>query len=134
MDNKGYQHHIENYGYHHETCARQTIDKLLVGKDSQTWNNSLSNEFGRLAQGIGKHRPTEQYVTGTNTIFFIPCDKVPYEAKVTYTNLICNLRPLKSETHRVRMTVGGDKFEYEGDPSSPPVSLLNTNIFLNSVI
>ena len=134
MDEKGYQHHIANHVYQHETGARQTIDKLLVGKDSQTWNNSLSNEFGRLAQGIGKHRPTDQYVTGTNTIFFIPRNKVPYDAKVTYANIICNLHPLKSETHRVCMTVRGDKLEYEGDPSSPAVSLLNLKIILNSVI
>ena len=32
------------------------------------------------------------------------------------------------------MTVGGDKLEYDGDPSYPAVSFLNTKIFLNSVI
>ena len=32
------------------------------------------------------------------------------------------------------MIVGGDRMEYEGDPSSPVVSLLNTKLFLNSVI
>ena len=32
------------------------------------------------------------------------------------------------------MMVGGDKLDYEGEPSSPVFSLLNTNIFLNSVI
>ena len=32
------------------------------------------------------------------------------------------------------MTVSGDKLDYKGDPSSPAISLLNTNIFLNSVI
>ena len=45
-----------------------------------------------------------------------------------------DLRPLKSETYRVWMTVGGDKLEYYSDPKSPTVSLLNTKIFLNSVI
>ena len=56
------------------------------------------------------------------------------DAKVTYETLICDLRPLKSETHRVRMTVGGEKLKCEGKPSSPIVSLLNKKIFLNSVI
>ena len=54
MDDKGYQQHVANHVYHHETGSRQTMDKLLVGKDSHVWNNSLSDEFGRLAQVIGK--------------------------------------------------------------------------------
>ena len=69
-----------------------------------------------------------------NTTFFIPRYHVPEDAKVTYANLICDLRPLKAEAYRVRMTVGGDKLEYDGDPSSPVVSLLNTKIFLSIII
>ena len=101
MDDKGYQEHIANNIYHQETGARQTMNKLLVGKNSHIWNNSFSNEFGRLAQDIGKQRPTEQYLNYTNTIFFVPRNKVPQEAKVTYKNLICDLRPLKSDTEYV---------------------------------
>ena len=32
------------------------------------------------------------------------------------------------------MMAGGNKMKYEGDPSSPAVSLLNIKIFLNSVL
>ena len=32
------------------------------------------------------------------------------------------------------MTVGGENLEYEGNPSLPAIWLLNTKIFLNSVI
>ena len=32
------------------------------------------------------------------------------------------------------MTVGGDTLDYDGEPSSPAISLLDTQIFLNSVI
>ena len=32
------------------------------------------------------------------------------------------------------MMAGGNKLKYEGDPSSPAVSLLNIKIFLNSVL
>ena len=32
------------------------------------------------------------------------------------------------------MTVGGDRLDYDREPSSPAISLLNTKIFLNSVI
>ena len=67
-------------------------------------------------------------------MFFIPWHKVPTGANVTYTNFINNVRPLKDETHRVRMAVEGDRLDYEEDPSSPAISLLDTKIMLNSVI
>ena len=67
-------------------------------------------------------------------MFFIPRHKVPAGEKITYANFIYDIRPLKTETHRVRMTVGGDRLDYEEDPSSPAVSLLDTKIMLNSVI
>ena len=60
--------------------------------------------------------------------------EIPEDAKITYTNLICDLRPLKDETRRVRIILGGNKLEYDGDPISPVVSLLNTKIFLNNVV
>ena len=60
-----------------------------------------SNEFGRLSQGVGTNRLAKKYVKGTNTIFFIPKYHIPQAAKVTYENLICDLRILKIETHRV---------------------------------
>jgi hypothetical protein len=36
------------------TGHAETIDSLLNGLDSVVWNNSLSNEWGRCAQGISK--------------------------------------------------------------------------------
>ena len=36
--------------------------------------------------------------------------------------------------HRVRLTVGGEKLTYNGDPSSLEISLLDLKIHLNSVI
>ena len=94
----------------------------------------LANEFCRLIQGVGKYRSKSEYFQVTNTIFFIHWDQVLDGSKVTYANLICDVRPLEAEKHRVQMTVGGNKLEYEGGPSLPTVSLLNTKIFFNSVI
>ena len=34
MDDEGYQQKIANHVYHQETGARQTMDKILIGKDS----------------------------------------------------------------------------------------------------
>ena len=93
-----------------------------------TWSIALSNEFGRLAQGVA------DCVIGTNTIDFIPKNQVPNNKKVTYANFICDYRPLKSEPHRVQLTVGGDKLECEYDAGLPAASLLETKLILNSTI
>ena len=95
------------------------INKLVAGPDGPTWTRSLANEFSRLCKGIGKTRPK---------------DKIPKDRKITHKNFICNIRPQKSETHRVRLTAGGNKLDYPGDPSSPAVSLLNVKIHINSTI
>ena len=54
-------------------------------------------------------------------LFFVPDGK-----KVNYANFINDIRPLKAEKHRVRMIVEGDKLEFDDDPSSSAVSLLDT--------
>ena len=93
-----------------------------------TWSIALSNELGRLAQGV------EDRVIGTDTIDFIPKNEVPHNKKVTYANFVCDYRPLKSEPYRVRLTVGGDKLDCEYDAGSPAASLLETKLILNSTI
>ena len=45
---------------------------------------SATNELGRMAQGVGKNADSTQRTKGTNTIFFIPANKVPFGRKVTY--------------------------------------------------
>ena len=59
---------------------------------------------------------------------------MPNNVKVTYAIFICDICPLKPEKHRVRLTAGGDKLDYEEDARSLVVSLLDTKILLNSVI
>ena len=54
MNEYGFEHHITNHMYHHETSTKQSIDALIKGEDATTWTTSLSNEFGRLTQGVGK--------------------------------------------------------------------------------
>ena len=67
-------------------------------------------------------------------MFFTTKDKIPKDRKITHSNFICNICPQKSETHRVRLTEGGDKLDYPGDPSYPAVYLLNVKIHINSTI
>ena len=105
---------------------KQNIDTLLR-TDPTVWQPSMLNELGRLSQGIGD-------VKGTDTIDFIPRSAVPANRKVTYANMVCDYRPLKSEPYHVRLTVGRDKLDYANNAGSPAASLLETKLIVNSVI
>ena len=63
----------------------------------------MANEIGRLAQGVGTRMPT-----GTNTIYFCNKSQIPKNKFATYGRIVATLRPNKEETHRVRLTVGGN--------------------------
>ena len=64
--------------------------------------------MGRLAQGMSDRN------TGTNTLFFIHKHKVPPERwnDMTYTCIICNVRPQKEEVNRTRLTMGSTFLYY----------------------
>ena len=123
FSHRNYINHIYD-----ENGKRETIDSLLQGKSSQVWNRSLSNEWGRLADG------NDAGIKGTQTIVFIPQSMVPSDKKVTYATMVCDYRPLKEEKYRIRITVGGDKLPYNDDAGSPAADLLETKILLNSTI
>ena len=107
---------------------KETMDSLLSGPNGTVWLRSLSNEWGRLASG-------NQYgVKGTETIQFIHQHEVPTDRDVTYATFVCDLRPLKEEVYRVRITVGGDRLSYNDDAGSPAANLLETKLIINSTI
>ena len=101
--------------------------KLLKTKHKDVWTKSCSNEFGRLAQGNGT-------VEGTNTIFFINFHEMPKGRKATYANIVVDIRPEKKETHRTRMTVGGNLIEYPGNVSTDTADITTAKILFNSVL
>ena len=72
--------------------------------------------------------------TGTNTMIFHPKSTVPTTTKVTYVRLVSEIRPHKSEIHRIRMTVGGNLLEYADHTSSPTVALLIYKILFNGIV
>jgi hypothetical protein len=102
---------------------------LITGPNQDLWRQSLANDLGRLAQGVGQRMPT-----GTNTIFFIPRSSVPVGRKVTYGRLVSTIRPTKDETHRVRVTVGGDRLDFPGITTTQCASLTTTKCLLNSTL
>ena len=94
------------------TEVSEEYPALARGKDAKTWQTAYSNDIDRLAQGkLGQ-------VTATNTIHFINHTQVPQGRKVTYGKKECTIHPTKAEVPRVHLTVGGDRLEYPGDPSS----------------
>ena len=102
---------------------------LIQGPDKDIWVKALANDFGRLAQGVKDRMPT-----GNSTIFFIHPSKIPAHKKFTYGRLVVDIRPLKEEKYRVRITVGGDKLDFCGDASSVAASLATVKLLLDSVV
>ena len=101
----------------------------MKGPDKKLWETAFANDLGRLAQGIGNRMPT-----GNDTINFIHPSEIPLHKKVTYGRLVVDIRPLKDEKYRVRLTVGGDKLEFTGNASPVTASLATVKILLNSVV
>ena len=73
-------------------------------------------------------------MSSTDIIEFIHKNQIPKGQPVTYAAFTCNYRPLKSETHRIRLVIGGDKFVYEFDAGAPAASLLEIKLMINSII
>ena len=110
-----------------ETGKNQEYRHLMKGPDNPKWTREFANETGRLFQGI-------QDIEGNNTCFFIHKHNVPQDSKVTYSHIVCDIIPHKTETHRVRLTMGGDKISSEGPVSTSSVYLTTTKIHWNSVL
>ena len=104
------------------------MDNLLGGGNNGTWRKSEIIELGCLVNGVNVH------VCVTNNINFIRNERVPEIQKVTYTNFICDHRPLKPEPLQVRLNVGGYRLDLYDETASPTKSLLESKIFLNIII
>ena len=118
---------MTNKMFHTTTRQRKSLNSLLHGPHSTTWNDAVTNELGRLAQGIYNTK-------GNNVIAFIIKSNVPSDRIVTYANMVCDYIPHKEENYRVRLTVGGNLLPYSDDDSSPAAFLLETKLLLNSTI
>jgi hypothetical protein len=110
---------------------RHLISGQVNGHSSATWSKSFANEIGRLAQGVGTRIPA---AAATNTIHFVPFTNIPRDRKVTYGRIVCSVRPQKAETHRTRLTVGGNLIEYPFDVSTPTAELTTAKCLFNSVV
>lgn len=104
-------------------------NQLIKHDKMQTdWWTASANEFGRLMQGVGGRLP------GTDTLFFIHRKEVPKDRRATYARFVCQIRPQKAETNRVRMTVGGNLIDYPGDKSTRTADITTVKLLVNSTI
>ena len=111
------------------TGVLQEFSHLIKGPDKEIRTKSLANEFGRLSQGVSKR------IEGTNTMYFIPKEEVPFKTnKVTYPKIVCDVRPIKVETHRTRITVGGNLLDYSGTRTTPTATITTAKCLFNSVV
>ena len=68
-------------------------------------------------------------------MYFIPKEEVPFKTKkFTYPKNICDIRPSKSETHRIRIKVGGKPLDYAGTLTTPTATIKPAKCLLNSVV
>ena len=127
---------INLQGYHQElffigltTGASLEYMHLIKGPTKAIWENLFTNGIGQLAQ-----LAATRMLSGTNTIFFIPRDKVPAGRTVTYGRIVDEIRPQKAETHRTRLTAGGNLIHFPGDVTTPTADLITAKLIFNSVL
>ena len=94
------------------------------------WGKATGKEIVRLAQGL------KVIVEGTNTIYFINKNKVPQDRwkDVTYGRIGANYQPEKEDPYRIRLTIGGDRINYNEDCGIPIADLLTVKLLLNSIV
>ena len=75
-------------------------------------------------------------VKGTKTISFIEKEEVPKNLfiKVTYSRVVCDMREVKPNKNRTRLTVGRDRIKYTGNCVTPKEDLLAVKLLLDIVI
>ena len=107
-------------------------------KYKDTWDKSYADELGWLCQGVGTSAadPTKPRVAGTDTFKPIAYDDIPHERRheVTYTKVVCEVRPQKEDPNRTRITIGGNRIVYPGDCGTKTGSLELVKILINSVL
>jgi hypothetical protein len=123
-----YDMHMANEVTNDVTGETLNLRKLLLNPETRPeWQKGNYNEYDRLFQG---HKDG---IKGTDTFFFIEHKAVPKGLFPTYVKFVCAYKPHKSDPHRVRMTVGGDRIEYPGEVATKTADLTVTKAIINSV-
>ena len=99
-----------------DTVTGETLEHCQLRrhpKYKNTWNQSYSNELGRLCQGIGKGSkgPKQQRVELTDTFRIIRHEDIPHDHrnKITHTKVVCKYRSHKEDPNQTRITIGRNR-------------------------
>ena len=103
----------------------------------KVWNHSYANELGRLCQGIGTSPDgTSKLIKVTDSFFVIQFENIPADrrSEITYTKVVCKVRPEKSDPNRTRITIGGNRITFPGNVGTPTASLELAKLVFNSIL
>lgn len=101
--------------------------EVIKSPDKLFCERGMCNELGRLAQGC-------KSIKGRNTIFFINEAKTPKGKHIAHARIVCAHRPCKTETHRVRLTVGWNLISHAGVTSTSTAAITSIKANWNFVI
>ena len=87
----------------------------------------MCNELVRLSHGWGKY-------SGTDTIEFILNKDKPKFIRETYVRAVCDIRSQKTESHRTRLTAGGNRIDYPVQVSTSTSDITTIKVYVNSAI
>ncbi len=107
-------------------------------KYKDVWDTSYADKLSHLCQGVGQHptHPSQQRVEGTDTFHPIQHADIPAARRheVTYTKVVCEVRPQKEDPNHTLITIGGNWICYPGDTGTKTGSLEVVKLLFNSVL
>ena len=71
---------------------------------------------------------------GTDTVMLILKSEVPKYKKVTYGNIVCEVKPETEEKERTRLTLGRNFLDLTGNFRAPTASVTTEKCVFNSVV
>ena len=98
---------------------------------------SYSNEMGRLCQVIGKNTEGKgKRVEGMDTFFVTHYHDILAKRRkeITYTSVVCKVRPQKEDPNQTQITIGGNRIFYPGNVGTPTASLELFKLLINSAL
>jgi hypothetical protein len=102
-------------------------DIMKVPKLKQLWERGMGKECGQKFQGLGD-------IKGTNTFFFVETNNIPNDHKITYCNIVCDLKPHKKEQDSVIITFVGNRLDYTCKVATPTSDITTFKILINSTL
>jgi hypothetical protein len=79
---------------------------------------------------------TNKRVQGADTFYVIDFDDIPFNRckEITYSKVVCKVRPEKSDPDQTHITIGGNRICYHGDVGTKTAPLELIKLMINSVL